>query len=257
MLRSALLLFAALCVALVDGCDDSRSHPPSRPAPGAADAGPNAEDGAIEGPSDGGARAADGARSAPDGGEPGDSGDSGESGDSGTATDARPTAPDAAAVSLDGGCGLGAYRCEMVQAHNTVRANPTPTPVPPLEPLGWDDAAEAVATGWAMNCVWMHNPNRGNFGENIAATTAPTTTPTEVTNDWASEAADYDYANNSCTPGKECGHYTQIVWRTTNALGCYTNHCTTGTPFSGFGPNWTFTVCDYSPPGNWIGEKPY
>ncbi|MEM6522020.1 MAG: CAP domain-containing protein, partial [Cyanobacteria bacterium P01_C01_bin.70] len=37
---------------------------------------------------------------------------------------------------------------------------------------------------------------------------------------WVAEKADYDYASNSCASGKVCGHYTQIVWRETTAVGC-------------------------------------
>ena len=35
---------------------------------------------------------------------------------------------------------------------------------------------------------------------------------------WADEVKDYDYENNKCS--KVCGHYTQIVWATTEAVGC-------------------------------------
>jgi len=44
--------------------------------------------------------------------------------------------------------------------------------------------------------------------------------PEKVVDSWGSEKADYDYANNSCTPGKMCGHYTQMVWRATTTVGC-------------------------------------
>ena len=41
---------------------------------------------------------------------------------------------------------------------------------------------------------------------------------------WVSEAADYDYATNTCSA--VCGHYTQIVWRDTQDVGCGIKNCT-------------------------------
>lgn len=144
------------------------------------------------------------------------------------------------------------YVCQMLDAHNRVRANATPAPTPPLPPLTWSSAAAAVATSWANNCQWMHNTGAG-YGENLAASSGSGDSPARVVNDWASEAADYDYASNSCSG--VCGHYTQLVWRATTSVGCATVTCNTGSPF-GSG-SWTFTVCDYAPPGNWVGQRPY
>jgi hypothetical protein len=43
------------------------------------------------------------------------------------------------------------------------------------------------------------------------------------------------------------GHYTQIVWRNTTAVGC---------ALVGNGTN-DYLVCRYSTPGNIYGQKPY
>jgi hypothetical protein len=65
--------------------------------------------------------------------------------------------------------------------------------------------------------------------------------------------SDYDYATNKCSG--VCGHYTQIVWGATTHLGCAKKTCTTNNPF-GKG-SWEIWVCNYSPPGNFVGKKPY
>jgi hypothetical protein len=52
------------------------------------------------------------------------------------------------------------------------------------------------------------------------------------------------------------GHFTQIVWKSTTAVGCYTQDCSkSGLGNTGGGniPAY-FTVCNYSPPGNYIGS---
>ncbi len=146
----------------------------------------------------------------------------------------------------------------MVALHNAVRAAAMPVPSPALMPMAWSISAEAVAQAWANNCQWAHNPNRGPFGENIyAAAGNPIRPPTDVVNSWAIEKNDYTYATNTCATGAVCGHYTQIVWRSTTSLGCATKICTTGSPFGASFPTWQFWVCDYSPPGNVTGQKPY
>jgi len=145
---------------------------------------------------------------------------------------------------------------EWIEAHNDARAMAgPPTPSPELPALTWNTAGATTAQAWAEGCNWMHNPNRGNFGENIAAFSG-NSTPTQTVSLWNSEKADYDYAGNTCPTGKVCGHYTQLVWRKTTSVGCGIAKCTTGSPLSGF-PDWTYLVCDYAPPGNFNNAKPY
>jgi pathogenesis-related protein 1 len=146
---------------------------------------------------------------------------------------------------------------EWVTAHNQVRATAMPTPSPALPALSWNTSAATVAGNWAAQCQYMHNAGRGNLGENIAAATGGSNTPTSITQLWASEAANYNYAANTCAAGKTCGHYTQVVWRTTTSLGCAMQTCTINCPFTScVGGMWTFWVCDYAPPGN-SGGRPY
>jgi len=47
------------------------------------------------------------------------------------------------------------------------------------------------------------------------------------------------------------------VWRSTQAVGCGVKACSTGSPFGASFPNWTIVVCNYDPPGNYIGQWPY
>ncbi|HVF34381.1 MAG TPA: CAP domain-containing protein [Candidatus Saccharimonadia bacterium] len=147
----------------------------------------------------------------------------------------------------------------MVAAHNAVRASVlTATPLPAL---AWSDSLAATAQAWANQCVDVdsfsgiidHNPNRSSgypwyVGENIYASTA-TPTAAQAVASWASEVADYNYATNTCTPNRVCGHYTQLVWRSTLLVGCARSDC----------PSLTYRhsiVCNYGPGGN-TGGRPY
>jgi hypothetical protein len=151
---------------------------------------------------------------------------------------------------------------EWLAAHNAVRAAATPAPDPALPPLGWSAAATSVAQAWADRCEYRHNDGRGSLGENIAANTGTEYTATRIVGLWASEGPFYDLASNTCdasNPDNEwgtCGHYTQLVWRDTALVGCARRTCTTNSPFPG-SDSWEYWVCDYDPPGNWIGERPY
>lgn len=158
-----------------------------------------------------------------------------------------------------GSSGEPASLAGMVAAHNAVRASVVTTS--PLPALTWSDSLAATAQAWASQCVDVdsfrgiidHNPNRSSghpwyVGENIYASTAMPTAAQAVSS-WASEVADYDYASNTCAPNRVCGHYTQLVWRTTLFLGCARSDC----------PNLTYRhsiVCDYGPGGN-TGGRPY
>jgi hypothetical protein len=165
------------------------------------------------------------------------------------------------------GCSNEVY-CNILSATNNLRANgpfgsgnpaPSATAGGPLNPMIWDPGAATVAQSWAAQCNFNHNPNRDG-GENLYAacsTTAPVTiTGTDAVSDWSAESANYTYSTNTCAAGETCGHYTQLVWRTTNAVGCAVQQCTTNTPCTGF-PDWAFVVCDYTPAGNWDGVSPY
>ena len=123
--------------------------------------------------------------------------------------------------------------------------------------------------GWIpSSCAYFeHNPNRssqydalggsGGLGENLSAG-APTQSVAGAVSSWVGEEQYYDHATNTCASGQECGHYTQVVWSTTTGVGCALVSCTTNSPFGTFANGqWDFSVCDYSPPGNVVGQSPY
>ena len=154
-----------------------------------------------------------------------------------------------------GPCALGADPCAFLAAHDAVRAAATPAPSPPLPSMVWSSTASAAASAWASQCIWSHDPALG-LGQNLYASTGAAT-PTAAVANWASEAADYDLASNTCRAGQVCGHYTQLIWRSSVGLGCAIERCTTGSPFAGADATWWNVVCDYAPPGNFVGQRPY
>ncbi len=131
---------------------------------------------------------------------------------------------------------------EMLAAHNAVRARVG------VSKLAWSSNLEAVAQKWAdklaMDGQFVHQKG-SPYGENLFQVEGVKATPDHVVEDWAAESIDYDYRTNRCS--SECGHYTQIVWRNTAQVGCA----------KASNRQREVWVCEYNPPGNIIGRKPY
>jgi uncharacterized protein YkwD len=131
---------------------------------------------------------------------------------------------------------------EILAAHNAVRAT---VGVPAL---AWSESLAKVAQEWADKLIaerrFDHRP-KSKFGENMYQVEGARAAPQKVVERWASEASDFDYKSNRCKG--VCGHYTQIVWRATKEVGCAVSR-------RGGREVW---VCEYSPPGNYVGHRPY
>ncbi|MGI0489674.1 CAP domain-containing protein [Pantanalinema rosaneae CENA516] len=133
---------------------------------------------------------------------------------------------------------------QMLNAHNEWRQR---VGVPALT---WSPQLASYAQEWAEKLLrenrFEHRQN-SSYGENLASAWGQQLSPDRVVRMWGEEVNDYDYATNSCQPGKMCGHYTQIVWRTTQQVGCGMAR----------GNGKEIWVCNYNPPGNFVGRKPY
>lgn len=184
------------------------------------------------------------------GGNGGDGGGSGSGGDGGNPPS------DGAPADVPGGIGEPPEMQGMTLFHNQVRAAvQTQTPLPPLT---WSNDLAATAAAWVATCtnvdqytnIHDHNPNRSQghpyyVGENIFAS-GGTATAQEAVQLWASEQSNFTYPSGC---NGVCGHYTQIVWRTTLEVGCARGHCA-GITFP------STIVCNYGPGGN-TGGAPY
>lgn len=147
----------------------------------------------------------------------------------------------------------------IVAAHNKWRAEVG------VGKLSYSPELQVSAQAWADHlkqtnqCKMRHSVPEGRYGENLYWASALVWTDgrrelqqvsyEKPVDSWGSEKADYDYAKNSCKPGKMCGHYTQMVWQTSTKVGCAIAVCEDSQE--------QVWVCQYQPAGNWVGSKPY
>lgn len=138
----------------------------------------------------------------------------------------------------------------MTAAHNAVRCAVQPASGGALPMLEWSSTVAASAQSWAdqlaaNGCDLQHSS--GPYGENLFWGSG-SYSPADAVDGWASELSCFTYGEFpgccSCT----CGHYTQIVWRDSRYVGCAVAEC------GGGGEVW---VCQYDPPGNYLGNLPY
>ncbi|XP_069731853.1 peptidase inhibitor 16 isoform X2 [Phaenicophaeus curvirostris] len=141
----------------------------------------------------------------------------------------------------------------ILDGHNKYRAQVSPPAMDMLK-MSWDTELEAFAQAYAEKCIWDHNKERGRRGENLFAM-APTLDLEFAVEDWNGEEKYYNLTTSTCVPGQMCGHYTQVVWANTHQIGCGAKFCEKidGIETEGM----YLLVCNYYPPGNMKGRKPY
>lgn len=133
---------------------------------------------------------------------------------------------------------------QFLSPHNDARAQVG------VEALVWNNTVAAYALDYAnhriADCALQHSG--GEYGENLFKSLGISDPIGGAVKAWVNESQYYNYSSNSCAEGEVCGHYTQVVWRNTRRLGCAKVKCT---------DDWNFVICNYDPPGNYVGQRPY
>jgi pathogenesis-related protein 1 len=117
-------------------------------------------------------------------------------------------------------------------------------------PLEWSASLAGYAQQWAdhlaATCKMAHRPQR-QYGENLFQGTAGHYTAVDAAKAWETERQYYRGGVLTESNWHPAGHYTQMVWRQTTALGCGETVCA----------KTLIVACNYDPPGNYIGQRPY
>ncbi len=138
------------------------------------------------------------------------------------------------------GAGLPPEQAVFLFTHNQMRAAHCALP------LVWSAEVAARAQAWAdeltaSGCAFEHS--HGLYGENLALGIAGVhDDPREIVFLWYDELVKYDFRRGGFSTAT--GHFTQLVWRGTQRLGCGTSTCR----------GKRLWVCNYDPPGNYWGQ---
>lgn len=153
-------------------------------------------------------------------------------------------------------------KSRFLKSHNEIRRK---YGVPSLV---WDQKLANYAQEWAnklkaQKCQMKHR-TQNKYGENLAmnwtsrslSSTQFDKSPEYVVQNWAKECKDYSHKSHSCQKGKVCGHFTQVVWEESERVGCGMVTCDGRQNAYGTG-RVELWVCNYDPPGNYIGQSPF
>jgi uncharacterized protein YkwD len=127
-----------------------------------------------------------------------------------------------------------------------------------VEPVKWSNELAEYAQKWADKLAASgeleHRPATGEWAQKYGENLAVNQSALKGAEAWYAEMKDYTKG----TPIPEdfskftAGHYTQMVWKGTTKIGAGSAVVQQGR-FKGL----VVVVCNYDPPGNIIGEKPY
>ncbi|CAD5125017.1 DgyrCDS13254 [Dimorphilus gyrociliatus] len=154
----------------------------------------------------------------------------------------------------------GSLEKAILDVHNKLRRQEGAAD---MKIMSWNGPLANQASKWAEKCHFEHGFDKtegvdGSAGQNlfISGGSGQYTDMEAVVKAWYNEKKDYNYNKLSCS--KVCGHYTQVVWADTNRLGCGYKYCSKLTEDNGkVKNNVHYIVCNYSPPGNFKGQKPF
>lgn len=139
---------------------------------------------------------------------------------------------------------------KLITLHNKARADVG------VRPLVWSKNLAVYAQSWAdhlasTSCRMEHRPYSGKWkqmhGENLLIGTLGYHGVVDAVQAWEREKSVYHGAALNSSNWYPSGHYTQMVWKTTRHIGCAKSECRGN----------VIVVCNYDPPGNVLGEKPY
>ncbi|KAI1382986.1 CAP domain-containing protein [Hypoxylon trugodes] len=137
--------------------------------------------------------------------------------------------------------------------HNTHRRNHT------ADDLTWSVDLSNTAATLANTCIYQHNTiiNGGGYGQVIAAGYTAGQITIMLNEVYKSGLQNYPQPYGVNNPDlsnfASWGNFAQILWAATTQVGCAVQYCPGGLQNAAGIPPY-FTVCNYSPAGNIVGQ---
>jgi hypothetical protein len=144
---------------------------------------------------------------------------------------------------------LARFEARLLAIHNRERARYG------APPLVWDKKLAAAASSYGPALIvrgslaHSEQASRPGQGENLWMGTRGAYSLEEMAGSWAEERSLFRAGAfpNVSTSGAwgDVAHYTQMIWRGTNSLGCALRRSA----------QWDYLICRYAPPGNVVGQR--
>ncbi|KAI0138801.1 SCP-like extracellular protein [Pestalotiopsis sp. NC0098] len=154
------------------------------------------------------------------------------------------TASATSAASTSGSGSLTTDEQNALDAHNSARSDVG------TAALTWDSGLAAEAQTWAETIAAqgsLEHSSTSDEGENLYM--GYDSTPyTSAVAAWVDEKSSYSGEAITSTNYMTFGHYTQVVWKDTTAVGMGSATGSDGA---------TYVVARYAPAGNYVGETAY
>lgn len=149
-------------------------------------------------------------------------------------------------------------KTECVDKHNILRRQESAAD---MSEMTWSEELGERAQELADTCVFAHalttSCDGESIGQNLYIKSGGSFSASNAIQNWYDETTDYTFATRACTPGKMCGHYTQVVWADSTHVGCAKAFCPSLAVGDGTWSNAYLFVCNYGPAGNWRDQDPY
>lgn len=155
-------------------------------------------------------------------------------------------APSARGVPVEAQQGMSEEEAAiMLATHNRIRSEAG------VSSLQWSSRIARSAQDWAdhlgQRCRLAHNPETA-YGENLFMGSAYHLKPADAAISWEKEKPVYQGGVLTKETWMASGHYTQVIWDRTRAMGCGVAVCGGGGQM--------IVVCNYDPAGNVLGQSP-
>ncbi|XP_065915978.1 peptidase inhibitor 16-like isoform X3 [Dysidea avara] len=149
----------------------------------------------------------------------------------------------------------------LLDLHNRARSMVDPIATN-MEEMEWNDELAGVAQAYSTKCTTQPNPNRtsqapsfSTVGESSGVSMPPSSESFgQVVGFWFNGRHLYNYTTGQCFRDQFCDSYTQLVWATSNQVGCGATRCN---PVGGFVGEALLLVCNYAPSEKLEGQSPY
>ena len=139
---------------------------------------------------------------------------------------------------------LETVRSDMLTRHNLYRSQHQVSDLTRVAAI--ESIAQSYSEYLATNNIFDHSSNTylgESLGENLYWGYGLSSIGNDAVDSWYEEIEDYDFNNPGYKSG--IGHFTQLVWKNSQQLGC------------GIGcgsNNYCYVTCNYYPAGNYLGQ---